>query len=152
MDAMGDRAVPLTRDGLRRLGEELLALRTVKRPEVAERIHAAKDGTSTQNNAEYDDAKSEQAFIEGRILRLEQMIKHHTLIDEEEAHHGSTVRLGATVVVTVNGARREYTLVGSAEVDPATGRISNESPVGQALIGRRVGDTVQVMAPKGVMS
>lgn len=144
--------MPLTRDGLKKLEAELLHLRSVRRQEVADRIHAAKEGSNTQNNADYEDAKNEQAFVEGRVKELEMLIKHHTLIDEERAHHSSSVRLGCTVVVTANGGRREYTIVGSAEADPGTGRISNESPVGKALIGRRVGDTVQVMAPKGVMS
>jgi transcription elongation factor GreA len=149
---MPDKAVPLTRDGLKKLEEELEYLRSVRRHEVAERIHDAKEGGHTQNDAEYDDAKNEQAFVEGRIMQLEMMIKNHTLIDEESAHHASSVRLGTTVVVDADSTRREYTIVGSAEADPTTGRISNESPVGKALLGRRVGERVQVMTPKGVMS
>jgi len=149
---MPDRAVPLTRDGLKKLEEELDYLRSVRRHEVAERIHDAKEGGHTQNDAEYDDAKNEQAFVEGRIMQLEMMIKNHVLIDEESAHHSNSVRLGTTVVVDADSARREYTIVGSAEADPAAGRISNESPVGKALLGRRVGERVQVMTPKGVMS
>lgn len=149
---MATRAVPLTRDGLRKLEEELDHLRSVRRHEVAERIHAAKEGGHTQNDAEYDDAKNEQAFVEGRIQELEMMIKNHVLIDEEQAHHASSVRLGCTVVVEANAKRREYMLVGSAEADPSTGRISNESPVGKALMGRRVGERVQVITPQGVMN
>ncbi len=149
---MPDKAVPLTRDGLKKLEEELDYLRSVRRHEVAERIHDAKEGGHTQNDAEYDDAKNEQAFVEGRIMQLEMMIKNHVLIDEESAHHSNSVRLGTTVVVDADSARREYTIVGSAEADPATGRISNESPVGKALLGRRVGERVQVMTPKGVMN
>ena len=146
---MPDRAVPLTRDGLRRLEEELEHLKSVRRHEVAERIHLAKEGGHTQNDAEYDDAKNEQAFVEGRIMQLESMIKNHVLIDEEGAHHSSSVRLGCTVVVESPNGRREYTIVGPAEVDPTSGRISNESPVGKALMGRRVGEKVQVLTPKG---
>ena len=84
-------------------------------------------------------------------MQLESMIKNHVLIDPGQAHHASSVRLGSTVIVEADGRRREYTIVGSAEVDPGAGRISNESPVGKALIGRRVGDTVQVVTPKGVV-
>ncbi len=144
-----DRRVPLTRDGLRKIEEELEHLKTVRRHEVAARIHQAKVVGHTQNDAEYDDAKNEQAFVEGRILQLEQMLKNYTLIDEEGAHHSSSVRLGCTVVVESPGGRREYTIVGPAEVDPGTGRISHESPVGKALMGHRVGDKVQVLTPKG---
>ena len=145
------KAVPLTRDGLQKLTEELDQLRLVRRHEVADRIHRAKESGLTQMDAEYEDAKNEQAFIEGRIMQLESMIKNHVIIDTGQAQHSSSVRLGCTVVVEAESRRREYTIVGSAEADPATGRISNESPVGKALIGRRVGDSVQVMTPKGVM-
>ncbi len=150
---MPDRTVPLTRDGLKKIEEELDHLRNVRRQEVAQRIHLAKEVGHTQNDAEYDDAKNEQAFVEGRIMQLDSMVKNHVLINEELAHHTSTVRLGSTVIVN-NGdsARREYMIVGSAEADPSSGRISNESPVGKALIGRRVGERVQVITPKGVMS
>jgi transcription elongation factor GreA len=149
---MREKAVPLTPEGLKKLEEELEYLRSVRRHEVAERIHAAKEGGHTQNDAEYDDAKNEQAFVEGRIMQLEMMIKNHVLIDEKSAQHATSVRLGTTVVVDADSTRREYTIVGSAEADPATGRISNESPVGKALLGRRVGERVQVLTPKGVMS
>jgi len=144
-----DRRVPLTREGLKRIEDELEQLKTVRRHEVAARIHQAKVVGHTQNDAEYDDAKNEQAFVEGRILQLEQMLKNYSLIDEEGAHHSSSVRLGCTVVVESASGRREYTIVGPAEVDPTSGRISNESPVGKALMGRRVGEKVQVLTPKG---
>jgi transcription elongation factor GreA len=144
-----DRRVPLTRDGLTKVAEELEHLKTVRRHEVADRIHQAKVVGHTQNDAEYDDAKNEQAFVEGRIQQLEQMLKNYVLIDEEGAHQASSVRLGCTVVVDSPSGTREYTLVGPAEADPGTGRISHESPVGKALIGHRVGDKVQVLTPKG---
>jgi transcription elongation factor GreA len=149
---MPERAVPLTRDGLKKLEEELENLKTVRRHEVAERIHQAKERGHTQNDAEYDDAKNEQAFVEGRIMQLEMMLKNHVLINEEEAQRSKSVRLGCTVVVESSSGRREYMIVGSAEADPTTGRISNESPVGKALIGHRVGDKVQVLTPKGPAS
>src|SRR3712207_6307601 len=122
-----DRRVPLTREGLKRIEDELEQLKTVRRHEVAARIHQAKVVGHTQNDAEYDDAKNEQAFVEGRILQLEQMLKNYSLIDEEGAHHSSSVRLGCTVVVESAGGRREYTIVGPAEVDPGTGHIYHET-------------------------
>jgi transcription elongation factor GreA len=137
---------------LKKLEDELDHLKSVRRHEVAQRIHLAKEVGHTQNDAEYDDAKNEQAFVEGRINQLEAIIKNHVLIDEDQAHHSRSVRLGCTVVVESASGRREYTIVGSTEADPTSGRISNESPVGKALIGHRVGDKVQVLTPKGPAS
>ena len=149
---MPDRSIPLTRDGLKKLEDELEYLKSVRRHEVAQRIHLAKEVGHTQNDAEYDDAKNEQAFVEGRINQLEAIVKNHVLIDEDQAHQSRSVRLGCTVVVESASGRREYTIVGSTEADPTSGRISNESPVGKALIGHRVGDKVQVLTPKGPAS
>jgi transcription elongation factor GreA len=149
---MPDRSVPLTRDGLKKLEVELDHLKSVRRHEVAQRIHLAKEVGHTQNDAEYDDAKNEQAFVEGRIAQLEVIVKNHVLIDEDQAHQSRSVRLGCTVVVESTSGRREYMIVGSTEADPTSGRISNESPVGKALIGHRVGDKVQVLTPKGPAS
>jgi transcription elongation factor GreA len=149
---MPEKPVPLTKEGLARLEKELEYLRTVRRQEVANRIHQAKELASTQNNAEYDDAKTEQAFVEGRILTLEKIIANAELIDEEEAHRSKKVQLGSKVtVLTPKGSKETYTIVGSAEAEPRQGRISNESPVGQGLIGKGVGGAVQVEAPAGVI-
>ena len=149
---MAEHPVPLTQEGLSKLEQELEFLKTVRRPQVAERIRQSKELASTQNNAEYDDAKNEQAFVEGRILTLEKLIQDSVLIDEEEAHHASQVQIGSTVSVTAaEGKKQEFTIVGSAEADPTHGRISNESPVGRALLGKRVGDEVLVNAPKGAL-
>ncbi len=149
---MEDHAVLLTGEGLTKLTQELEHLKTVRRPEVAERIRQSKELANTQNNAEFDDAKNEQAFVEGRILTLEKLIQDATIIDEEQAHHASQVQIGSTVSLSEGkGKRQQFTIVGSAEVDPKQGRISNESPVGRALLGKRVGDEVQVDAPKGVL-
>jgi transcription elongation factor GreA len=148
---MPDRSVPLTKEGLAKLQEELDYLRNVRRPQVAERIHQSKELASTQNNAEYDDAKNEQAFVEGRILTLERLIQNAVLIDEEEAHHASRVQIGSDVVVLdENGEKRTFTIVGFTEADPKAGKISNESPVGRALLGHRKGDVVEVVVPAGV--
>ncbi len=145
--------VLLTEEGLRKLEQELEHLKRVRRPEVADRIRQSKELASTQNNAEFDDAKNEQAFVEGRILTLEQMIQDATIIDEEQAHRASRVQIGSTVTVSEGKGKKQqqYHIVGSAEADPKEGRISNESPVGIALLGKRPGDAVQVNVPKGVL-
>ena len=149
---MVDHPVPLTHEGLAKLEQELEYLKTVRRPQVAERIRQSKELASTQNNAEYDDAKNEQAFVEGRILTLEKLIQDAVIIDEEEAHHANHVQIGSTVTLAeADGKKQEFTIVGSAEADPKHGRISNESPVGHAVLGKRVGDEVQVSVPKGVL-
>jgi len=149
---MVDHPVLLTQEGLAKLEEELEFLKTVRRPQVAERIRQAKELASTQNNAEYDDAKNEQAFVEGRVLTLEKMIQDATIIDEEQAHHAKEVRIGSTVTVVEEKDKKQiFTIVGSAEADPKQGKISNESPVGVALLGKRVGDEVQVSVPKGIL-
>ncbi|MFQ5879232.1 MAG: transcription elongation factor GreA [Dehalococcoidia bacterium] len=146
------KQIPLTREGFARLEEELEHLRTARRPQVARRIQEAKELASAQNNPEYDDAKNEQAFVEGRILTLERITQNAVIIDEEEAHHASTVQLGSTVtVVNHRGEQEHYTIVGSAEATPKEGRISNESPVGQALLGKRVGEEVTVTVPAGTL-
>jgi transcription elongation factor GreA len=146
---MVSKPVPLTREGLAKLERELEYLRTVRRQEVAGRIHQAKELASTQNNAEYDDAKNEQAFVEGRILTLEKMIQNAVIIEE---HPSSRVELGSKVsVVAAGGKEDHYTIVGSAEASPKDGRISNESPVGRALLGKSVGEEVQVQVPAGVL-
>jgi transcription elongation factor GreA len=147
-----DRRVPLTRDGLTKVEEELSYLKTTRRQEIADRIHQAKAVGRTQNDAEYEDAKNESAFVEGRIQQLEGMLKNYVLIDEAGAGKASSIRLGSTVVIESPAGKREYMIVGPAEADPATGRISHESPVGKALIGHRVGDKVQVLTPKGPQS
>lgn len=148
---MAEKTFPVTREGLARLKRDLHELQTVKRKEVADRIHAAREFSTTQNNAEYEDAKSELELIEGRIRTLELQLQRAVLIDEDKAQHASSVQVGSTVIVETGGKAVQYTIVGPTEADPPAGRISNESPVGKALLGKRVGDQVQVMAPRGVM-
>ncbi len=138
----------LTRDGYRKLQEELDYLRTYKRQEIAERLHEAMDGGELIENAEYEAAKNEQAFVEGRILELEHMLAQAKII--EPGTSKDLVRIGSTVVVQEDGDKPEtYTIVGAAEANPKQGLISNESPLGQALIDHRVGDEVEVLAPAG---
>ena len=149
---MAEKAMPMTRDGIERLEKELKHLRDVRRHEVAARIHEAKELASAQNNSEYEEAKNEQAFVEGRIMTLEHLLANVTVIDEEAAHHASRVQLGTKVnLKTSEGKDMQYTIVGAAEARPTEGMISNESPVGRALLGKRVGDEVQISVPKGVL-
>lgn len=141
----------LTREGLKKLEEELEFLRTTRRAQVAERLHNAQEDGELIENAEYEDAKNEQAFVEGRILTLETMLSNAVIIDQ----HGSNdvVNLGCRVTVKESGtSTEEYLLVGAAEANPKQGRISNESPLGRALLGRRVGDEVKVHAPAGSLT
>jgi transcription elongation factor GreA len=142
----------MTADGLHKLETELEHLKHARRPEVAERIRQAKELASTQNNAEYDDAKNEQAFVEGRILTIEKLISDAVLVDEEAAHHASQVQIGSTVsVVGADKKEQDFTIVGAPEADPKDGKISHESPVGRALLGKKVGDAVEISVPKGVL-
>lgn len=141
----------LTPEGQVKLEAELEQLLTVKRPEVAHKIQTAKEIGGTANNAEYEDAKNEQAFVEGRILTLEEMLKNAHVI-EAESVPSQQVKLGSQVAVRhPDGKQENYTIVGSAEVDPVEGRISNESPVGQALMGKEVGDKIELEVPAGVL-
>jgi transcription elongation factor GreA len=149
---MTEQPTFLTREGLKKLEEELQYLQTVRRQEVADRLHAAMEEGDIDENAEYDDAKNEQAFVEGRILTLEGMLKNAVLIDDK-AGSNDEVTLGAKVTIIEGTNPPEvYHLVGAAEADPTQGKISNESPLGKALMGRRVGDTVQVNAPAGLLT
>src|SRR3990172_6190767 len=148
---MPAKQVPLTQEGLTKLQGELDQLLTVRRAEVAQRIHDAKELVGAQNTPEYEDARNEQAFVEGRILTLENVIQNAVII--EESHDHQRVNLGSTVtVLNHKGERDNYTIVGSAEADPKAGRISNESPVGLALLGKGLGDKVQINAPAGALS
>ncbi len=145
---MGNQAVYVTAEGLKKLEEELEYLRTVKRQEVAQRLHEAMEDGELIENAEYEAAKNEQAFVEGRILELEHMLAQAKII--EPGTSKDQVRIGSTVVVQEDGDKPEtYTIVGAAEANPKQGLISNESPLGQALIDHRVGDEVEVLAPAG---
>ena len=148
---MSEKEIFLTPDGLAKLKEELEHLRTVRRQEVAEKIQRAKELRSTVNTPEYEEAKNEQGFVEGRILEVERIIKNATIIHHEAAP-SDIVELGSTVrVCHQDGSEEHYTIVGSTEVNPAEGKISNVSPVGKALLDRRVGDEVEVDAPAGVL-
>ena len=149
---VNDKEIILTRDGLQKLEEELDDLKTVHRKEVNERIRQAKEFGDISENAEYEDAKQEQAFVEGRVLKLESMIRNARIIDQSD-FIADAVHLGATVKVkeVSSGKPMEFTIVGSAEADPKNARLSNESPVGAALMGHKHGETVEVTTPRGVV-
>ena len=144
------QAVLLTREGLKKLEDELHELRTVRRAEVAQAIREAQELGTAQNDAQYEDAKNQQAFIEGRIREVERMLELAEIIDEQAARRSKEVRVGSTVTVQLKGNKtQKFQLVGPAEADPTQGRISHESPVGRALIGKKRGDKVRVEAPGG---
>lgn len=140
----------ITKSGLKKLESELENLRLVKRQETAERIKVAREMGGVENNAEYDQAKAEQAFVEGRILTLETMLKNVEII--KPSSRRNRVGLGCGVLLqNQDGKIEQYTIVGKAEANPIEGKISNESLVGKALLGKKAGDTVKVGTPAGLL-
>jgi transcription elongation factor GreA len=148
---MDERPVLLTKDGLRQLEVELDELVQVRRTEIAERIRHARDFGDISENAEYTEAKNEQSLVEGRIQTLEGMIRNAVLIEDEPRQAG-VVTVGAKVTVSDEDGDETYAIVGAAEADPLHGRISNESPMGRALLGHRAGDEVEWTLPGGDIS
>ena len=145
--------VLVTKEGLKKLKEELEHLKTVRRKEVAARLKEAISYGDLSENAEYEEAKNEQAFVEGRILELEKKIKLAKIISGKQAGKSKAVDIGSTVSVQEKGERGDpetYTIVGSTEANPIEHKISNESPIGSALLGRLKGDVVEVEAPGGI--
>ena len=141
--------VILTPEGLEKLKQEIEYLSTTKRREVAERIKEARDFGDISENSEYDDAKNEQAMLEARLATLEDKLRSASVINAAELSP-DVVRVGSSVVVKDDkGKEATYTIVGSTEADPSANRLSNESPVGKALIGRKTGDEVKVSLPSG---
>jgi len=149
---MSDKEIILTQDGLKRLEEELENLKSVKRREVAERIKIAIGYGDISENSEYEDAKNEQAFIEGRIITLEKMLRNARIINNDEIDT-DTVSIGSIVTVedVEYGDTMEYAIVGTAEADPSQNKISNESPVGKAILGKKKGTIVDVNVPAGII-
>jgi len=148
---MSKNEVYITAEGLKKLEEELEHLRGVRRQEVALRLREAiQGGDELIDNAEYEAAKNEQAFVEGRIIELERMLGKAQIIEHNKK--SDTVEIGATVTIKEGKKKAEtFTIVGAAEADPKDGLISNESPLGSALLSKQVGDTVEVEAPDGVI-
>src|SRR5437773_7220217 len=142
-----EKPVYVSADGLKKIQSELEELKNNGRQRVAERIHAAMEFGDFTENSELEQAKNDQAFLEGRILTLEQMVKNAAIIDENANH--DVVEIGSHVTIEQDGERDQYVIVGSAEAAPAEGRISNESPVGKALIGHKKGDLVRASVPRG---
>jgi transcription elongation factor GreA len=149
---MSDNPTFLTREGLAKLEQELDYLKSTKRREVAERIKIAVSYGDLSENAEYDAAKDEQAFVESRIVQLEKMMRNVRII-EPGSEDKSVVQIGSTVKLkeVPDGELETYTIVGTQETDPLAGKISNESPLGGALIGRAVGERVNVNTPGGTL-
>jgi len=148
------QTVYLTQEGLEKVQTELEYLTTVRRKEVAQMIAEAKAEGDISENAGYDEAKTAQGFLEGKIRELENVLKHAQVIEEDKEQSADTIALGRTVVVQEVGTDFEetYTIVGSMEADPVNGRISNESPVGKALLGKTVGSDALVSTPGGEVS
>lgn len=137
----------VTSEGLAKIQEELHHLKTVRRREIADKIERAKELGDLSENAEYHEAKDEQAFIEGRIIELEQLANTAQVVERSgETQH---VEIGSSVRVKCNGDEKEFSIVGANESDPVHGKISNESPIGKALIGHSIGDAIEVETPKG---
>ncbi len=149
---MNDKETLLTKEGLRKLEDELEELKTVHRKEVNDRIRQAKEFGDISENAEYEDAKQEQAFVEGRIIKLETMIRNARVMDDADLN-SSEVAFGSSVKVKdiKSGSALELTIVGSTEANPPGGLISNESPLGSALMGKKKGDSVEVNTPRGIV-
>ncbi len=138
----------LTREGFQKLQDELEFLRTHKREEIANRLREAMEGGELIENAEYEAAKNEQAFVEGRIKELEVILASARIIEEKPK--AEVIQVGSTVSVKEEGGKPEdYTIVGAAEANPAKGLISNESPLGKAILGHKAGERVEVDAPAG---
>lgn len=144
----------VTKEGLKKLKEELDHLKTVRRKEVAQRLKEAISYGDLSENSEYEEAKNEQAFVEGRILELEEKIKSAKIIAEKKTDKvGKEVTIGSTVSVRGKGEEEAetYKIVGATEADPFAGRISNESPIGKSFLGRRKGEMVKVQTPSGTV-
>ena len=147
---MNNKPTYLSKEGLEKLRHELDEMINLRRPEIAARIQEAKQHGDLSENAEYEDAKNQQAFIEGRIQSLSSLIKNAIIIDEK--HSTTQVQIGSTVVVESDDGRETYTIVGSTEASPTDGKISNESPVGRALLGHKKGEKVVVSVPAGAFT
>jgi transcription elongation factor GreA len=147
---MPQKKIHVTKQGLAEMETELKKLTSAQRSDVADKIKRAREVGGTENNAEYDDAKNEQAFIEGRILMLENIIRNAIIIEAPAV--AGLVELGDKVLIqNQDGKIEQYTIVGSTEANPVDGKISNESPVGRALMGKKTGEKVEVKTPSGLL-
>ncbi len=138
----------ITQVGLDKLTQELEELKKHKRKEIAERIQEAKELGDLSENAEYIEAKNEQAFAEGRVQEIETIMKYATIIKQKTKTSGK-VEVGSKIRIKDDSDTKEYYIVGSQESDPASGKISNESPIGQAFLGKKIGDIIEIKVPQG---
>jgi len=141
----------LTHEGLKKIQNELNELKEVKRKQIVERIQEAKEHGDLSENAEYHQAREEQSLIEGRIIELENIIKNSVIL-EDNLSQDQEVKIGSTLVLDKDGLEVKYTIVGSTEADPKNNLISCDSPLGQALIGRKINEKFQVTTPKGTIN
>lgn len=152
---VSDKQTYITKEGLAKLQAELEDLKSEKRKEIAERISTAKELGDLSENAEYAEAKRDQAFVEGRILELENVMRNVIIIEEEVHSEDGIVTVGSKIKIKEHAdsghVDREYHIVGSHEADPSSGKISNESPIGKALLGTKKGDTIEISLPKGTI-
>ncbi|OGL73973.1 hypothetical protein A3C96_00130 [Candidatus Uhrbacteria bacterium RIFCSPHIGHO2_02_FULL_60_10] len=146
MSGLQDKPFYVSAEGLEKMKEELKFLKTEKRRELTERIEKAKELGDLRENADYQEAKEELSMVEGRILEIESSQKRAVVIEKRQS---DMVALGSVVTVVVNGREKIFSVVGSHEANPLEGRISNESPLGKVLLGKKVGDTAEVQAPSG---
>ncbi len=145
---MDDSVLYVSSDKLRKLQEELKNLRDEKIPTIAKRIDDARQMGDLSENAEYHAAREEMAWVQSRVLELEYIIQNAQIISEDV--HSGTINIGSTFTVEVNGKNKDFTIVGGQEADPFNGKISNESPLGMAFLGKKKGDVVEVKIPAGV--
>ncbi len=143
---MAEKVIKLTKSGVEKLKAELDDLKKVKRPAVIDRIKRSKDYGDLSENAEYEDARNEQSFIEGRIQEIEHMLKYSEVIESKK---GGEIGMGSVVKVEMDGDKMEYEIVGSTEADPIAGKISSDSPIGSALSGSKAGEKVTAKTPGG---
>jgi len=146
-----NKDIYISKDGLKKIKEEMNDLTSIKKKEVAARIKTAKEFGDLSENSEYDDAKNEQAFMEGRISEIEHILKNAKIIEDIACRTTDTVCVGHTVVVDLEGGEAKFKIVGSYEADPEMGLISNESPIGEALLGKKKGEEISVKVPAGEM-
>ncbi len=147
---MKEDSTYITKEGLENLKKELKELKTVKRKEIANRIQEAKELGDLSENAEYSEAKNEQAFSEGRISELDNIIKNVTIVDEKKIKNSDIVNVGSSIKVKNDGKTLTFIIVGASEINLDQGKISHKSPIGKAFIGRKSGETVEITVPDGV--
>src|ERR1035437_2372317 len=148
---MNSKKIYLTKEGLQELKKEYEELSKIKRPDILSRVSQARSMGDLSENAEYVAARDELSFIDGRIDELEELVKQAVLIQDSHSTGNSAIKLGSTVTVTVKGKKEVFTVVGEWEADPKDKKISHESPLGKALIGKKVGEKVEVEAPAGIL-